>query len=230
MTTTTTTTTATAKVIDEIQGIVQVSNIRIGFKTLWGPNIVRGVDIKRNVAQFWLHQEREKEAFDVIYAAATKVFGKKPPFNDGKILNDSGSTKWNGERFGIHHDIKNGIDYFCVRTTQPATYKINYIDSKGRLVRDFDFREIENKVIYPGCRVNIRLRYSTSEMDKKLVLWPNLVAIQFAGHDTPLGGESEETIISSFGVVDTGIEEGTGFGAVEAGTQSTTNVDIDSLM
>lgn len=220
--------TATAQVIDENAGIVQISNVRIGFKTLWGPNIVKGVDTKRNVAQFWLDKETEKAAFDTVYGLAAKVFGKKPPFNNGETRNESGSTKWNGERFGIHHDTKKGCEYFCIKTTQPATYKINYIDSKGRLVRDFDPKEIENKIIYAGCRVNVRLRYSTSEMDKKLVLWPNLVAIQFAGHDTPLGGESEETITSSFGEVNTGLdEENTGFGVVE---ESKGNVDIDSLM
>ena len=212
---------ATAKVIDEAQGIAQVSNVRLGFKALWKPNIVRGVDTRRNTAQFWLSMDKEKEAFETLYNLAGKIYGKKVPFNDGKMLNDSGSTKWNGERFGIHHDLKRGVDCYCFKTTQPVSFKINYIDSKGRLVRDFNPDDVEDKIIYAGCRVNVRIRYSASEMDKKLVLWANLVAIQFAGHDSPLGGESEESITSSFGAVDTGVEDV---------SDSFGKVDIDSLM
>ena len=44
------------KIIDMDKGIVQVSNVRLGFKSLWGPNIVKGKDSERHTAHFLFPQ------------------------------------------------------------------------------------------------------------------------------------------------------------------------------
>lgn len=224
----------TVKVVDKESGILQVSNVRLGFKSLWGPNIVKGKDSERHTAQF-LCKQSDKEAFEQVYAVAKYVFSKatdgkgKVPFNEGKVRNPSGSIKWNGERFGVFED-KSGENYFCFRTTNSKNYEPTYIDRKGRPVREadgFDYTKIEDKVIYAGCRVNVKIQYKVSNFKGEMMLWPNLVAIQFAGHDQPFGGMSEEKMLDGFGEVEASVNEETGFGEVE---EESSELDIRNLM
>ena len=219
------------RVIDMDKGIVQVSNVRLGFKSLWGPNIVKGKDSERHTAQFLFGKDDEAafhQVFDVakhVYREATGGKGKVA-FNDGKSRNASGSVRWDGERFGIFEE-KTGAKWYCLRTTQPSKYDPVYIDNKGRPVRDFDYTQVEDKVIYAGCRVNVKLQYTTSSVKGEVVLWPNLVAIQFAGHDQAFGGMSEETLTEGFSEVASPVNEETGFGEV---ANSSSDLDIRNLM
>lgn len=223
----------TVKVIDKENGIVQISNVRLGFKSLWGPNIVKGKDSERHTAQF-LFGKDDKEAFDQVFGVAKHVFAQatdgkgKLAFNEGKNRNPSGSVKWDGERFGIFED-KSGEKFYCAKTSNPKNYEPIYIDRRGRPVRvadGFDYTEIEDKVIYAGCRVNVKLQYKTSSLRGQMMLWPNLVAIQFNGHDQPFGGMSDKTLTEGFGEVDSPVNEETGFGEVETGSE----LDINNLM
>ena len=219
------------KIIDMDKGIVQVSNVRLGFKSLWGPNIVKGKDSERHTAQF-LFGKDDEAAFQQVFDVAKHVYSKetggkgKVAFNDGKARNASGSVRWDGERFGIFEE-KNGAKWYCLRTTQPSKYDPVYIDNKGRPVRDFDYTQVEDKIIYAGCRVNVKLQYTTSNVKGEVVLWPNLVAIQFAGHDQAFGGMSEETLTEGFGEVASPVNEETGFGEV---ADSGSDLDIRNLM
>lgn len=220
------------RVIDMDKGIVQVSNVRLGFKSLWGPNIVKGKDSERHTAHF-LFPSEDKDAFEQVYGVAKHVYSEatggkgKVAFNEGKARNASGSVRWDGERFGIFEE-KSGKKYFCARTTQPSKYDPVYIDNKGRPVRDFDYTKVEDKVIYAGCRVNVKLQYTTSNVKGEVVLWPNLVAIQFAGHDQAFGGMSEETLTEGFGEVAGAVNEETGFG--EVADSGGSDLDIRNLM
>lgn len=183
---------ATVKVLDENQGVIMLSNVRLGFKCLWKQNVYEGRPTGRQVAQF-LFEDDEVQQYDVLKALALKIV-------QGVDKNIKGVGEIENERFAEYNG-NNGEHNWVFRTSNSEKYPALYINEAGMPDRTTPPEEIEDKVIYAGCRVNAKIQMSARPSARKrgkTCLWPNLVAIQFAEHDRRIGGASDEQIATGF--------------------------------
>lgn len=182
---------ALVKVVDEVQGIIQMSNVRMSFKCLWKPNIYQGKPTGRQVASFEFDQE-EIEELKKIIALATSLLQRL----DKNVKSPKDAVN---DRFKPYTD-KDGTKHFLFRTSNSEKYPAAYVDENNRLIYNPD-PEIEDRVFYPGCRVNAKVQLKAEMRNRGLELWSNLVAIQFAADDERIGGMSEKQIMDGFSPV-----------------------------
>lgn len=180
------------QVLDENQGIVMLTNVRLGFKCLWKENIYEGRPTGRQVAQF-LFEDDEVQQYDVLKGLALKIV-------QGVDKNIKSVSEIENERFAEYNG-SSGEHNWVFRTSNSEKYPALYVGLDGLPDRTTPPEEIEDKVIYAGCRVNAKVQMSARPSKRKrdkVCLWPNLVAIQFAGDDRRIGGASDEQIASGF--------------------------------
>lgn len=181
---------ATVRVVDEGQGIVQINNVRMTFKCLWKPNIYQGKPSGRQVATFEF-AEHEVEELKKLIDFATIVLKRV----DSSINSPKDAVN---DRFKPYID-KDGRKHLVFRTSNSEKYPSVYVDENGRVVYNPN-PEIEDRIFYPGCRVNVKVQLK-AEMRRGVELWSNLQAIQFAADDERIGGMSERQLSDGFAPV-----------------------------
>lgn len=180
------------QVLDENNGVVMLSNVRLGFKCLWKQNIYEGRPTGRQIAQF-LFEDDEVQEYDKLKALALKIL-------QGVDASIKSVAEAENERFAEYNG-KNGEHNWVFRTSNSEKYPALYINEQGMPDRATPLDEIEDKLIYAGCRVNAKVQMGARASQRKrgkTCLWPNLVAIQFVGDDRRIGGASDEQIASGF--------------------------------
>lgn len=181
----------TVKVVDEGQGIVQMNNVRMTFKCLWKPNIYQGKPSGRQVATFEFSQD-EVEEYKKLITFTTSVLKRV----DSNITSPKDAVN---DRFRPYID-KDGKKHLVFRTSNSEKYPSVYVDENGRVVYNPD-PEIEDRVFYPGCRVNVKVQLKAEMRNRGVELWSNLQAIQFAADDERIGGMSEKQLSDGFAPV-----------------------------
>lgn len=213
---------ATVKILDESNGTVMLNNVRLGFKCLWKENIYEGRPTGRQVAQF-LFEDDETEEYRKLEGVALRIL-------QGVDKSIRSVDEAENERFAEYHG-KQGEHNWVFRTSNSQQYPALYINEAGMPDRTTPPDQIEDKVLYAGCRVNAKVQMGARPSTRKrgkTCLWPNLVAIQFAGHDKPIGGPSDQQVAEGFGkggAVPQTAESG--FGAAPAPEKK---VDIDDML
>lgn len=180
---------------DAAKGLVQIDDIRLGFRCLWDENIYEGKPTGRQVASF-LISEQEVPEFKKVIDLAASVY--KSVYPQAKNINDNQRNP----RF-----IQNEDGSLTLKTSNAAKFPARYYDNRGREVSNPRLEGVENSVLYAGCRVNVKIQFNCN--NKSTALWSNLVAIQFAGDDEPIGGLSSAEVADGFGAVDTGLGDDT---------------------
>lgn len=192
----------TVIVCDAAAGIIQLNNVRMVFARLWVPNVYQGKATGRQTAVFSFTRDEAQElkkAMDVALGVMRKV--------DPNVQRVSDATD---NRFPSWEDKKTHEKSMQLKTSNSEAYPASYVDNKGFIVRNPS--EAYEKHFYAGCRVNAKLQFTASPSNRskgKVDLWSNLIAIQFAAHDTPIGGMSDEAITDGFGAVDVELPGGT---------------------
>lgn len=214
----------TVQILDENNGTVMLKNVRLGFKCLWKENVYEGQPTGRQVAQF-IFEDDEHEEFQKLEALGLSVLQRV----DGSIRSVDEAEN---ERFGEYNG-KNGEHNWVFRTSNSRQYPALYINEAGLPDRETPPEQIEDKILYAGCRVNAKVQMGARPSKRKrgkTCLWPNLVAIQFAGHDKPIGGLSDEQMAEGFskGAAVPQTAE-SGFGKVPSPTPQK-KVDIDDML
>lgn len=183
----------TVNILDEENGIFQMNNARMSFFCLWKPNLYKGKATGRQVAAF-TYIEEEKEELRKIAQLALKQMQKVDP-------SVKSPSEARNDRFKPYVDKKTGEQYRTFRTSNDEKYPAAYVDERGRLQRNVD-PEMEDKIFYPGCRVNAKVQLRAKAGRDGIDLWSNLVAIQFAEDDQRLGGMSDNDVLKGFGTVE----------------------------
>lgn len=183
----------TVTVLDEENGVFQMNCARMSFFCLWKPNLYKGKATGRQVAAFTFGEE-EKEELKKIARLALRQMQKV----DSSVKSPSEARN---DRFKPYVDKKTGAQHLSFRTSNDERYPAAYVDERGRLQRNVD-PEMEDKIFYPGCRVNAKVQLRANAGRDGIDLWSNLVAIQFAEDDRRLGGMSDADITKGFGTVE----------------------------
>lgn len=214
---------ASVKILDENNGTVMLSNVRLGFKCLWKENVYEGRPTGRQVAQL-LFMDDETEEFEKLKAFGLRILqGVDPSIKSVDEAENERFAEYNG---------KQGEHNWVFRTSNSRAYPALYIDEAGMPDRTTPPEEVEDKVLYSGCRVNAKVQMGARPSTRKrgkTCLWPNLVAIQFAGHDKPIGGPSDQQVAEGFGKGGSVPQTAeSGFGKAEAPSEK--KVDIDDML
>ena len=183
----------TVKVLDEEQGIFQMSSARMSFFCLWKPNLYKGKATGRQLAAFTFNEDERDELKKSVQLALKQM--RKV---DASVKSPSEARN---DRFKSYVDKKTGEEYLTFRTSNDEKYPAAYVDERNRLFNSPD-PAIEDKVFYQGCRVNAKVQLKAKSGRDGIDLWSNLVAIQFAEDDQRLGGMSDEKKLEGFAPVE----------------------------
>lgn len=180
---------STVKVKDRDKGLIQINNVRLGMRCLWEENVYKGKPTGRQIARFIFSKEEQPQLRE-IFSAALEIYKKR--FSNATAKSEEVVTRFKKSE---HNP---GDIIFC--TSNAENYPAKFYNNQGALVHDPKGAKVEHSILYAGCRVNALVQINTSQGSDKL--WVNLVGIQFAEHDAPIGGLSEGEIGESFGEVD----------------------------
>lgn len=180
------------KAVNKDKGILQLSNARLGFYCLWEENEYKGKATGRQVCNF-IFSKDEMAEYKKVMAFALAVYRKQ--FGDAEISALTSDAEY--PRFVTSKYNKTDK---MLKTTNSEKRPAIYIDGNGRKVSNPQLEKVEHKLFYMGCRVNVKIQFTTSKGDDRI--WSNLIAIQFAGDDEPFGGLSVEEAMEGFGTVE----------------------------
>ena len=191
-----TTTPASTTIVNADTGLVQINNVTLGYRNLWTFGSYQGKTDSRHRASFVFRPE-DKPAFAELSKLVLQVF---------KAVDPSVDSINAGEHQRFKTAEKNGVKEIILKTSNSAGYPARYFDSNGRPVSNPQDTDAETKM-YPGCKVNAKIQFTATRTGTVTTLWPNLVAIQFAGHGTPFSGLDDAEVAEGFGKVDTVLDD-----------------------
>lgn len=158
---------------------VILRNVRLSFPNLYRKSVFEGTESNKWDATFMIDNQDPSHAAAVKQLLADKkacienaLKGRKPEFRYDALKSPKMRDAAGKERpeYEGAYTLKAGTK------TRPIT-----VDAKNQIVTEDD------GVFYPGCRVNAKVRLYGFASKYGPQIGANLLAVQFAGDDEPLG-------------------------------------------
>lgn len=153
---------------------INLKNVRISFPKLFEPSAFQGQGKPKYSARFLLDKKEHNELIKQIIAKMKELAAESYP--DKKVPPPAMLCLKDGDQSG--------------REDEAGFWTLNASETSRPVVVNRDKTPLvaEDEVIYPGCRVNVKVRLWAQSNQYGKRLNANLLGVQFVKDDARLGG------------------------------------------